>query len=218
MADFETYRVRDVDEAIELALKLRSEKPYDLFRGQVRSEWKPYTSLMRLLLRDPGALEGAQAQIIRFSLWLGGTPGLAEIAETDDAALAVAQHYGIPTHFLDFTTDPAVAGFFAADTQAPEPGIESCIYCLNSSDLLSLWDTIRKVQGKAGIEVPELEVVRPDVSNLWRLQAQSGAFLYAPTNWDVHYPMDRILFPYTGYPSYPTKQDIYPERKSQLEI
>lgn len=30
--------------------------------------------------------------------------------------------------------------------------------------------------------------------------------------------MDRILFPHTGYPSYPTHDYIYPKEKSALEL
>ncbi|MBM3526287.1 MAG: FRG domain-containing protein, partial [Alphaproteobacteria bacterium] len=149
-----------------------------------------------------------------FQAWLAETPGFERIGDDHDAVFAIAQHHGLPTHYLDFTTDPAVAGFFAADTDNPEPGAESCIFCLNSNDLISLWGSIRKVR----TELPELELVTPDVSSHWRLQAQAGTFLYAPLNWDMFYRMDRIVFPYRGYPAYPTRGDVYPDRKSQLEI
>lgn len=216
----EIYRVSNVDEAIELAVGFRDEKRYDLFRGQVRSEWLPHTSLMRLQIRDPSAWENEhKPRFIRFYHWLKNTPGLSEFSENRDALFAIAQHYGIPTHYLDFTTDPAVAGFFAADTDDLEIGAESCIFCLDSEDLLDLWDTIRTaINPQEDGDLAEIEVVRIDVANLWRLQAQAGVFLFAPTNWEIHYPMDRIVFPYTGYPSYPTKDDMYPDRKSQLEL
>lgn len=211
----EIFRVTDVDAAIELASEFRDQKRYDWFRGQVRAEWRPHSRLMRLQQLDPSAWETVhKPRLLRFGEWLQKTPGLEAIGDDRDAAFAVAQHHGLPTHYLDFTTDPAVAGFFAADSKKPEPGSESCIFCLNSADLISLWTTIRKVRK----ELPEIELVRPDVSNLWRLQAQSGTFLYVPTNWDTFYAMDRIVFPYRGYPAYPTKHDIYPDRKSQLEI
>lgn len=53
--------------------------------------------------------------------------------------------------------------------------------------------------------------------NLWRLQAQEGVFLFSDYNWDIDYPMDRILFPYSRYPAYPTHERIYPVDKSPLE-
>lgn len=67
-------------------------------------------------------------------------------------------------------------------------------------------------------EVPAINMVTIEVPNLWRLEAQRGVFLDCGVNWDFHYPMDRILFPYSGYPASPTRGDIYPARKSQLEI
>jgi len=213
----EIFTVSDVDEAIDLASSFRRENRYDLFRGQVRSEWLPYPSLMRLQMNNPEAWEkNDKPQIIRFCNWLQNTPGLEEISQDTDAIFAVAQHYGLPTHYLDFTTDPAVAGFFAADTESHEQNFESCILCLDSVDLLKMWKTLRRDPEDS--LVPDIALLRPNVANLWRLQAQAGVFLYVTTNWEIYYPMDRIVFPYKGYPSFPTKSDIYPERKSQLEI
>ena len=210
----ETFRVRNVDEAIELSSKFRREGRYDWFRGQVNAEWKPYPSLMRRELHEPGAIIQPQMRLMRFMNWLIETPGLEPLARDADVIMAIAQHHGIPTHYLDFTTDPAVAGFFAADAKSLDGIPESCIFCLDSKDLIRFWTVLRDVVP----EVPEIALAMPDVSNLWRLQAQRGVFLFAPTNWDLHYPMDRIVFPPTGYPAYPTQKDIYPDGKSQLEL
>src|SRR6185436_2754536 len=49
------------------------------------------------------------------------------------------------------------------------------------------------------------------------LQAQAGVFLYTNYNWELDYPMDRIVFPYTGYPAFPLKERIYPTDRSPLE-
>jgi len=214
------YRVSDIDEAIELASEFRDKGIYDWFRGQVRSDWLPHSSLFRLHLkhRDDWG-EKYYQKFIRFWDWIKNTQGLEEICNDTNAIFAVAQHYGLPTSYLDFSTDPAVAGFFAADTDSPEIGIESCIFCLDSSDLIRTWHILHKALDpeKKGV-FPIIECIRVDVANLWRLQSQAGVFLYVPTNWEVHYPMDRILFPYNGYPSCPSKRDMYPDRKSQLEI
>jgi hypothetical protein len=218
MKSFETYRAADVHEAIEPARTLRLEKGYDLFRGQLRAEWPPYTSLTRLQLREPTSLQIAQEALHRSWQWLRQTPGLQEIREDVDATFAVAQHYGIPTHYLDFTTDPSIAGFFASDSDVVPSGIDSRIFCVNSAHLMHVWTAVREVRIESGGQFPELEIVRPTVPNLWRMQAQRGVFLYAPTNWDHIYAMDRSVFPFTGYPSEPTEQDVYPARKSQLEI
>ena len=62
-----------------------------------------------------------------------------------------------------------------------------------------------------------IELVTIDVRNLWRLQAQRGAFVFADFNWDIFCPLDRIIFPYTRYPAYPTREQVYPRDKSPLE-
>ena len=101
-------------------------------------------------------------------------PELQQIAQDPNAFYAVAQHYGIPTPYLDFTTEPAIAGFFACDTQSPEPGSDSCIYCLNTEDIQEAWKALVSVDRRA-----EIELVTAPVPNLWRLESQHGVFLYA---------------------------------------
>jgi hypothetical protein len=62
---------------------------------------------------------------------------LQRIAGNDDAMLAIAQHYGLPTNLVDFTTNPRVAAFFATH-EAPRPTAEkdsSCIICLDFEEL-----------------------------------------------------------------------------------
>lgn len=133
------HRVGDVEEAIELAEEFRRQGTYDWFRGQVEP-WPPHTSLMRLYeQRGPAQVEHVKAKLGRFKDFLRSHRELWEIAEDRNALFAVAQHYGIPTNYLDFTTEPAIAGFFACDTKQPKPGSDSCIYCLNTDDIREAW-------------------------------------------------------------------------------
>src|SRR5688572_19192188 len=102
----EVFTVSDVDEAIELATYFRDQKRFDWFRGQTNAEWLPHTSLMRVLLRDESAWETVhRPRVVRFYDWVAHTPGLSDLASDNDAIIAIAQHYGLPTHYLDFTTD-----------------------------------------------------------------------------------------------------------------
>jgi FRG domain len=78
-------------------------------------------------------------------------------------------HYGIPTEYIDFTTDAGVAGFFAVDTtNLPNEG-KSCIFCLNMDDLMSVWDIVKDIGSRKEAKA-NIELVRIDVLNLWRLQ------------------------------------------------
>jgi len=208
-------KAASVEEAVELASRFRDLGHYNWFRGQVQ-DWPPFSSFFRVAHGGNKELEIRSLERINmFFDWIAQIQELKkELAEGSHAAFAVAQHYGIPTHYIDFTTEPGVAGFFAADTAAaPKTGQMGCIYCLNTDELLELWNSVNFMRKKA-----HLELVTIDVSNLWRLEAQHGCFLFCDYNWDIDFPMDRILFPYTGYPSWPTKEDIYPPQKSSLEL
>jgi hypothetical protein len=178
--------------------------------------WPPHSSLRRVLdSRDSERQELAARRIGMFKKWLGTIQELQYLQKEEfihDFA-AIAQHYGIPTHYIDFTTDPGVAGFFSADTSTPPSDGKSCIYCLNTEDLISTWETLKELDERKGAK---LELININVRNLWRLQAQRGVFLCANYNWEIDYPMDKILFPYRGYPSFPTREEIYVD-KSPLE-
>jgi hypothetical protein len=206
----EYFEVPNVTEAIALAEKFKREKRYDWFRGQTE-DWPLISSLVRL---DDKAQNDAVAMLGRFASWIKSTPGLEDIAPNQDAIKAIAQHHGIPTNFIDFTLEPRVAGFFASENPSNDPEeMPNCILCLDTHELeehgrFFTWEGI-----------PPPEFLKLDVPNLWRLEAQSGVFLFCPyTNLESRFHLDRIIFPYTGQLSLPSHDDIYPKRKSSLEI
>jgi hypothetical protein len=212
----QVYEAANVEEAIDLAARMKEEGKYDWFRGQVH-DWAPLSSLRRVF--ESKSEEKQQKVYRRYELffnWVKRTPNLRYLLEPQCVhdAFAILQHYGIPTHYIDFTTNPAVAGFFAADTRETPPEGKACIYCLNTEELQWVWNGIKGIEAR---KEAAIEPVRIDVTNLWRLQAQEGVFLYANYNWQIDFPMDRILFPYSGYPPYPTKERVYPKDKSSLE-
>ncbi len=152
-----------------------------------------------------------------FFAWLKKTPRLEQFVKDVDTVLAIARHYGIPTALLDFTTSPAVAGYFAATKAETNKRELGCIYCLNTTDLKEFWTLLRQCS-KTFRDAPAVEFINPKLPDLWRLDAQHGVFLYGPTNWSNAYPPDRIVFPHSDLPSYPGEEDVYPARKSQLEL
>ncbi len=201
------HRVNDVNEAVALADDWKRQGTHDWFRGQI-SNWPLASTVVRL---KPEMRDEALQKMGRFENWLGMTPGLEDLAGNTDATIGVAQHYGMPTPFVDFSTEPRVAGFFASYGQ-PTEGKESCIICLNTADLKDFW---RVMPAK----YPPPEFLRLHVPNLWRLEAQFGTFLYCLYDKFEHiYDLDRIVFPYTGPVSKPSVEEIYPRRKSNLEL
>ncbi len=208
-------KVANVEEAIELASNLKREGKYDWFRGQLRADWMPSSSAERKL-RGGATLSDLNKDVDRFLEWARLVPELAYLVDvtSQHSLFAIRQHYGYPTTYVDFTTDPSVAGFFASDTsEQPDEGTVSAILCLDIKDIV---DFYKRYADFIGADM-KVEPVSIDVSNLWRLQAQHGHFLCVNHNWYTVYDLDRIEFPWTGLPSYPPRHQIYPTQKSHLE-
>lgn len=212
------YQARDVEEAVQIAEGFRGEGKYDWFRGQLNAGWNPSTTLFRAITSgDSDYLKNYEQRIGNFVQWARTTPQAEHLANpaNRDQLYAVLQHYGIPTNYLDFSTDPLVAGFFASHGSREEgDSAESVIFCVNSADLLAVYDTLHSVDGYAE---HELEKVVVDVEHLWRLQSQRGQFIYTNHNWYDVYPPDMIVFPWTGAAAFPSRDVIYPVSKSPLE-
>ena len=201
-------------EAVEIASRLRSSGDYDLFRGQKRN-WPVVSSLGRLA---PPARTEAEERFTRFDAWIQNTPGLEHYRNDLDATVAVAQHYGIPTTYIDFTTSPEVAAFFASDGYSE--GDDSVLVCLNSQDLLNIAHSVTGIDEEFDKFLTRLKFQRPATPNLWRMESQKCVFLDAPVIGSIEksvYNMDRIFIHNPTDRSPIERESIYPTRKSDLE-
>ncbi len=193
-----------------MAEELRASGKYDIFRGQTQ-DWPMRSSFNRLDARGRAA---AQERLMEFAGFVHETAELEAMRGDRSAVFAVAQHYGIPTVLVDFTTEPAVAGWFATDGDPPEEDRQSVIYMARVADLQTIY----------GEALPDLYPVAIDVANLWRLQAQAGLFIHLPFE-DVP-ELDKwladgfgsIRFPYSATTSSIPRAAIYPDRRSRLEV
>ncbi|MFM0642596.1 FRG domain-containing protein [Paraburkholderia metrosideri] len=211
--------VNSVEEAVELALRFKQEGQYDWFRGQVQAKWKPSSSMERAIDRGEKH-EFLMQRLMRFLGWAKTVPSLSYLTDpvNRDQAFAILQHYGFPTAYIDFTTEPGIAGFFASDCkEAPPAGTHSAIFCLDTADIRRFYDENMPPSNSDDSEQLQIDLVSVNVDNLWRLQAQAGHFVFANHNWYDFYDLDRIEFPWTGYPSFPPRNQIYPEHRSGLE-
>jgi hypothetical protein len=200
------YTVKCVDDAVELAQKFKDSGKYDLFRGQ-RENWPLISSFARL---SDEKREQELETLKRFFAWVHSTKELEYLQHNEDTMWAVAQHHGLKTNYIDFTTDSAVAGYFASENAEKIKG-PSCIMCLDTSDLLGFWKLLSS-------DYPPPKIVHVEVPNLWRLEAQKGIFLQSNLDgFERIYDLDRIVFPPTKTVSYPKSNEIYPDRKSNLE-
>lgn len=216
---FVIHSVSGLAEAVQLAEGLQASRMCDWFRGQTRN-WPLQSSFVR---HDTAGQEVARERLARFHGWLQGVPELDAIAADTDATLAVAQHYGIPTNLVDFTTEPSVAAFFAAHDppQRKKVGDVSCIICLNTQELAEVWEATRIARP----DWPEFARIQLDIPELWRIQSQRGVFLHFPFDegFERHvFNFDRICFPpdigAEELSHLIPQEDIYPSQKSDLEI
>jgi hypothetical protein len=135
--------------------------------------------------------------------------------------MAIAQHYGMPTPFLDFTTDPDVAAFFASDISGElRPKQYACILCLNRETLKKSWAELNKRHSEQqGFEL--VRVIEIGVKNLWRLQAQKGIFLdirVDPNFFEMFSFMLHIYFPLPEHHDGSLNAKYYPVNKSHVEL
>lgn len=208
--------VDSIEEAISLAHKLKSEGLIDLFRGQTNAEWQVTSSFERL---PEDQHKDAIDKAARFHNWLIQTPELKPFKIDADTSIAIAQHYGFKTQFIDFTSEPEIAAFFASETTtAPSQQQNAAIICLNSKDFENFWKGPGSAVFGSRMKKPP-EIIRINVENLWRLQTQKGCFLWNPmSSIERVYNFDRIIFPYSKiHAKIPSHDYIYPSNQSPLE-
>ena len=137
--------------------------------------------------------------------------------------LAVAQHYGLPTTLIDFSTEPKVAAFFSSHNppSSNDGEVNSCIICLDYDELRTVYEATKIVEP----DMPEPRAIILTIPDLWRIQSQQGVFLEYPFDSGFErytFGFDRIVFPTERDPSVLSKpisvQDIYPTQKSDLEV
>jgi hypothetical protein len=213
------YSVSSSAAALQLAEHMRASGTCNWFRGQTRN-WPLQSSLSR---RDEVGRNQARERLARFSDWISDVPELHGSVQTVDEIFGVAQHYGIPTNYVDFTTEPSVAGFFASHEPPPTKtdGDVSCITCVNTEELARVWEAVRQVR----TEWPPFAEVHVNVPELWRIQAQRGVFLFYPFDEGFEasiFNFDRICFPPAEsageISALIAEEDIYPTQQSDLEI
>jgi hypothetical protein len=209
-----TYRVNTSEEALELALKFKKDKKYDLFRGQTE-DWPLIPSIYRL---SANKREEVANRLFVFKLFLS-VYGLEKIYNDSlDYLIAIAQHYGIPTDFIDFTYSPKVAIFFATHSNKNLNGKEGVILCLNKNDFKSVIKFVDILFKGKDLMPPY--IFEPKINNLWRLKAQQGCFMQCAFKGIENLgKIDKIVFSHNNKCSSDIcETDIYPENKSDLEI
>jgi hypothetical protein len=169
-------RVASIADAVSIAEYLKSLGIYDVFRGQRDASWRMTSSAQRFIARGNTSQE-LEAMHSRFSAFADRTPEMHPYLGDPDSLWAVAQHFGLPTHYIDLTRSPRVAAFFASDSSdPPELRKEAVIFCHNSQALRKNFAAVQPHLG----DFRGPSIVEVDLTNLWRLKAQEGCFCTSP--------------------------------------
>jgi hypothetical protein len=212
------YSAPDIASALDFVTRSLRQGRYQFFRGQENSNWLPCPSLARV---PDESRDQVKDRLVHFIGYAREVSRVAGIQYSNDDIWAIAQHYGLPTNFLDLTTDPVVAAMFACPPDTAW-GIENAAIHLYAQETIDVWCEVTRDLWHEGARRPEdpcLELLRIDVSNLWRLQAQRGLFLFNPfANFCEHFMPDRVVFPHPANGFVQQGYELYPKNKSLLEI
>ena len=128
---FRRYEVDSWPEAREKLLSILSEGQRIIFRGQANARWPLVSSLGRVasklrqqktdasLKRRDFIPELEKRLVTAFEDACLHIPSLPPLSFPDEnERVAYAQHYSLPTRYLDWSTSPYVAAFFAFDGSA----------------------------------------------------------------------------------------------------
>jgi hypothetical protein len=138
-----------------------------LFRGQADETWPLWPGICRVVTTSDTLRRGEQQMIGEFKRL--ALPYLQRVPPDEWQWLALAQHHGIPTRLLDWTSNPLAALFFAVAEQA---ACDSAVWCYR-------YRRSQRVEHLNPYEIEEVHVFRPP-HNSARIGGQAGFFTAHP--------------------------------------
>ena len=167
MADIKLKRFVDLSDF------LRQIRPYHpvawIFRGQAQLSWPLKPKAGRDGYFDAHWTKDTPRDLGRFNVWQEQAIAYRRrLPKSNLDRLALAQHYGLATRLLDWTTNPIVALYFAAASVPDEDGV---VYCFLP------WQQILSGEDRPLARIPGVVRFDPPPFDR-RILAQSGCFSF----------------------------------------
>lgn len=158
-----------------------------LFRGVANSDYKLIPSIARGTQEGvSGDVESIERNMLsefkRLTL-----PILKSCPSSDFEWLFLAQHYGLPTRLLDWTTNPMVALFFAVESEDDK---DAFLHCVMQMVTDQYWDYDYRTA-----DISEEAKIRSPVLNVYKLQPEQGNVIFVrPKYTDARYVNQKSVF------------------------
>jgi hypothetical protein len=206
--------------------EIKKEKAKYYFRGQV-NPWRLTSSIGR-----SHDIEKDKRETYYFIDWLKENRYVnMEGRDVDlNELMAVAQHYGYATDFIDFTTDLDVAAYFATDFESMDNLPENacgCMWCVSEDEITCMQEIFKGLVENGTItdenvirifkENPKSPFFEYDFKGLSRVKNQKGLFLwdYKGIFTQVYFGGPDVMFEHTSPRAYCTgkinRDFIYPK-------
>lgn len=153
-----------------------------IYRGQANATWRLTANMFRIQAND--ARNEAFRKTQNFILWCRAHPILSSCG--DEHALEIAQHYGMTTDLLDFSTSPSIACYFALEPffgTASEIRQDVALYIVDALTLSNLEHLLvpDALSSLKGIMSDYTGLYRSErITGLSRIVAQQGVFVRDP--------------------------------------
>jgi hypothetical protein len=127
----------------------------------------------------------AKVALASFKHHISANGEYAGIHNNDNEIIALGQHYGMETHFLDWTESPYIAAFFAAQSALHKLSELSRKELDATHEQLAIWaiNTTNEVWYKPKNEDKSKENIPKDKIPIWRPRFQFNRRLYLQKGW-----------------------------------